>query len=463
MTWPRSLRTQNTLGAALLAIVVVAASGLVIAARIDHQDRAQVDRQLRERAAKVQTDAGKANAPGSILSEDDKPGGARNDTNLLAGTDTLTRILDPADRVVAQRGDAIRSSEPVAAHSGLSTVTIDGHEWRSLVQPTSIVDNGRLQVLQSLTPVQQRLRETTRLIALVALAASLASALLAWLAAGLLLRPLERLRHGASRLRPGDSGDQRLPEPGGQQEVAELTATLNAMLERLQLSLHATRRFTADAGHELRSPLASLGMDLETLRRNPDLPAPQRAEMLDAMTHEHARLAALLEGLQHLARGDAEALPHRTVVDLAELAASATHAAQRRHPTVRYSVASAPPALIDGWTDGIRLALDNLLDNAALHGSPDGRVDVRVRTSDDGSAVCLIVDDDGPGIPPVARARVTERFARGDHPRSGGSGLGLALVEQQARLHDGELTLQDAPAGGLRARLSLPTTGTVRE
>lgn len=457
----RSIRTQNTLGAALLAIVVVALSGLVIAVRIDHQDRSQVDRQLRERAAKVQTDSGKATAPGSILAEDDKPGGARNDSNLLAGTDTITRIL-AGNRIVVQRGEGIASSEHVTARPGLSTVTIDGRDWRSLVQPTSIVPNGRLQVLQSLTPVQQRLQDNGRLIALVALAAMLSSAILAWQAAGLLLRPLERLRHGASKLRPGDSGDQRLSDPGGQQEVTELTATLNSMLERLQRSMRATRRFTADAGHELRSPLASLGIDLETLRHNPDLPPSRRAQMLDAMSYEHARIATLLDGLQQLARGDAEALPQRSVIDVTEVAAAATRAAQRRHPAVRYRNLHAPPTLIDGWNDGIRLALDNLLDNAALHGTPDGRVDVTVAS--DGTAVRVIVDDDGPGIPLDARRRMTQRFVRGDRPRGHGSGLGLALVDQQARLHGGDLTLGDAPTGGLRATLTIPTvTGITKD
>lgn len=234
------------------------------------------------------------------------------------------------------------------------------------------------------------------------------------------------------------------------------------MLERLQRSMRATRRFTADAGHELRSPLASLGIDLETLRHNPDLPPGRRAEMLDAMSNEHARIATLLDGLQQLARGDAEALPQRSVIDVTEVAAAATRAAQRRHPAVRYRNLHAQPTLIDGWNDGIRLALDNLLDNAALHGTPDGRVDVTVAS--DGTAVRVIVDDDGPGIPLDARRRMTQRFVRGDRPRGHGSGLGLALVDQQARLHGGDLTLGDAPTGGLRATLTIPTvTGITKD
>jgi two-component system sensor histidine kinase PrrB len=451
MRAPRSLRAQITLSAALLVCVVVALSGVVVVARIDHQDRAQVDRQLRARAVKVQADSGKARARGSLLAENDKPARA-DDANLLAGTDSLTRVL-AAGEVVAQRGEGIPSSRPVPARSGVTTITVGGRRWRSLVGPTNMVAGGRLQVLQSLGPVQQRLDDNRRVVALVTGAASLATALAAWLITGLVLRPLERLRDGALAIRPGDTAGQRLPEVERPQEIGELSATLNAMLERLQVSMAATRRFTADAGHELRTPLTGLGVDLETLQRNPDLPPADRAAMLGAMAREHRRIVALLDGLQQLARGDAEALPRRAHVDVAELLDLAVGAASGRHPGVHYSVRDSTPAVIDGWSDGIRLALDNLLDNAALHGREDGNVEVAVSARD--GAVRIDVDDDGPGIAAPDREPLAQRFARGAAPRSPGSGLGLALADQQARLHGGRLELGAAPAGGLRATLTL--------
>lgn len=106
------------------------------------------------------------------------------------------------------------------------------------------------------------------------------------------------------------------------------------------------------------------------------------------------------------------------------------------------------------WEDGIRFALDNLLDNAALHGNPDGVVEASVTAN--GSDLVVLIDDDGPGIAPEDRERLTQRFSRGADRRSPGSGLGLALVDQQARLHGGRLVLGDAPAGGLRAILTIP-------
>jgi signal transduction histidine kinase len=241
------------------------------------------------------------------------------------------------------------------------------------------------------------------------------------------------------------------------QEVADLSATLNGMLERLQTSMLSTRRFTADASHELRTPLTSLGMGLETLRRNPELPADQRDESLAAMAVEHHRMVALLDGLQALARGDAGALPARATVDLVDLAGEAVAHARHRHAQVTFCLsgdASPDELLVEGWYAGLRLALDNLLDNAALHGRPAGTVHVRLAAQ--AADAQLSVTDDGPGIPAGQREAMKQRFARGAQPRSDGSGLGLALVEQQAVLHGGALHLDDSPGGGLRATLTLP-------
>lgn len=455
---PRSLRAQVTLGAVLLVVVVVALAGLTIALRIDHQDRAQVDTQLQARATKILADRGKTTDRGSLLAEADKAG--RDDATLLAGTQSLTRVLS-GGKVVASRGEGVGGDVPVPATPGLSTVQIGGKPWRSLVERYDAVPDGRLQILQSLAPVQERLDDNTRLIALVGLAATLLAATGAWLVAGLLLRPLQRLRQGAQAIQPGLERDRQLPAVARPLEIAELSATLNSMLERLRRSMQATRRFTADAGHELRTPLASLGMDLETLRRNPHLDPGRRATMLEAMTIEHDRVVSLLTGLQQLARGDAEALPERSRLDVGELVEAAVHAASRRHPTVTYRAsAHSEPLPADGWPDGLRIALDNLLDNAALHGRPDGTVTAVVTGGDD--RVTVVIGDDGPGIPAPERETMKERFARGAQPANPGSGLGLALADQQARLHGGTLTLGSGPDGGLAVTLTVPRAGPLR-
>jgi two-component system sensor histidine kinase PrrB len=111
-------------------------------------------------------------------------------------------------------------------------------------------------------------------------------------------------------------------------------------------------------------------------------------------------------------------------------------------------------AVVVGWADGLRIAVQNLLTNAAVHGKPDGTVDVRIEATAAGVAVS--VADDGPGILTDQRERVRERFVRGTGVSAPGTGLGLALVQQQADAHNGMLTLAESPGGGLMARLEIP-------
>jgi two-component system sensor histidine kinase PrrB len=108
---------------------------------------------------------------------------------------------------------------------------------------------------------------------------------------------------------------------------------------------------------------------------------------------------------------------------------------------------------MDAWPDGVRALVDNLLENAARHGRADGVVNVGLGREN--GALVLTVDDDGPGVPAGERGAVFERFVRGAGTRVDGSGLGLALVRQQAVLHGGEVTLEDAPLGGARFRVRM--------
>lgn len=150
----------------------------------------------------------------------------------------------------------------------------------------------------------------------------------------------------------------------------------------------------------------------------------------------------------------------RERVDPADVVDAAVAHAAARDPQATIAFTGPDEVLVDGWPDGLRLLVDNLLDNALRHGRLHGHVDVTLAV--DGRKARLTVDDDGPGIPPAERQSVFERFARGDGVRAPGSGLGLALVAQQAAVHRGSAVIEDAPRGGVRVavELALPQAAT---
>jgi signal transduction histidine kinase len=443
----RSIRAQLAASVGLLVLVIVALAGVVIVAQMDTRDRAVLDAQLRARAERVGEDLSK------VIGDH---GASRDEYgDLLAGSQSLVRVIVDGV-VVAERGEVPDEQIPAPTVDGLSTILVDGEEWRSLV----VVDGSGVdvQVLQSLSPLNQRLTANAWLVTAVTIIATLLAIAGGWLIASVILQPLRALTRGAQHIRDAHHIEDRMPRVSTPAEVAELSETLNDMLERLERSTNATRRFTADAGHELRTPLAAAAAALEVIQRNPELGAAERHALLDSAGADVARTTALLDGLQRLARGDAGALPTREMVDVADLAADAVRTAQRRHPSIRYELddqapADSAPLLV--WRDGIRLAIDNLLDNAAHHGRENGHVRVTIHT--DASTTTVTVADDGPGIPPDQRSTMRERFARGKDVRGPGSGLGLALVDQQAALHGGEFILEQSEPGGLSATLALPT------
>jgi signal transduction histidine kinase len=258
----------------------------------------------------------------------------------------------------------------------------------------------------------------------------------------------------------------------GPAELRALAGSFNAMLARLARSaddrnraLDATRRFAADAGHELRTPLTSVQATLSTIARHPDMPADQREELAREALAEQRRLVELLDSLQALARGDAAPL-ERADVDLAELVDASVGAAAARHPDTTIAADAPPePVACRGWEPGLRIMVDNLVENAARHGRPGGRVRVTLHGAENGHGPAIEVDDDGPGIPSEERARVFEPFRRIDGDAGEerpGSGLGLALVAQQARLHDAEVSVEDSPLGGARLRVRFPAAGGER-
>jgi two-component system, OmpR family, sensor histidine kinase PrrB len=471
---PGSLRARITLAAvAALATGGVVAGALLVAA-VESDGRAAVDRDLRVRVARIVPGPGDFGGRG-------RRGSPRGAERLLVGAGTFAQVAY-GGQVVQRGGDVPADPPAVPPADGFATVEIGGTDWRSLT--ISLGGDGRLQLLSSLAPVEARAASLRRLVLMIGLAALAITALAAWAFTAVAMRPLARLRAGAARVTGAQDLTTPLPDDEGPVEVRSLAAALNDMLARLRASttateraLHATRRFAADAGHELRTPLTGLRANLDALARNPGLGPAEREALVADMAAEQERIVHLLEGLQALARGDAaESLP-REDVELGDLVDAALYAARRRHPATAFELddrsADAAPvdspagtiavvgetgsAFVHGWGGGLRLLVDNLLDNAALHGRDRGQV--RVGLEWENGALRVRVEDDGPGIPAAKRDRLLEPFTRGTAATAPGTGLGLAIVAQQVALHGGALRLEDSGLGGLAVHVALPATG----
>jgi signal transduction histidine kinase len=275
-------------------------------------------------------------------------------------------------------------------------------------------------------------------IAIPAVAALLAA--LVWWLVGRTLRPVEAIRTEVTRI-GGTELHRRVPQPDGDDEIARLAGTMNAMLDRVEHAAARQQRFVADASHELRSPLTRIRSELEV-----DLAHPDRADPL--ATHrsvliETVGLQRLVENLLHLARSDAGALTgRREAVDLDD-----------GRVTVDTSGLSA--AQVIGDRDQLTRAIRNLTDNAARHAATT----VQLALSENGEQAVLAVTDDGPGIPHDQRERVFERFTRLDEARaasSGGTGLGLSITRDIVERHGGTVTIDVDHHPGTRFVVTLP-------
>lgn len=275
-----------------------------------------------------------------------------------------------------------------------------------------------------------------------------------WVIAGRVLRPVAEMRTRADAI-SGTTLDARVPVPETQDEVHDLAVTLNSMLDRIESHDQALRDFTADASHELKSPVANLRALLDTTQ----LDDPEWTRLRSRLAGESDRLRDLVDNLLFLAADQAER-PHAAAVtvhlddvlfDEAELLASTGSA------TV--DLARIEPASVHGRRSDLVRLVRNLVDNAARHAAER----VTITCVDDGEAVLLAVSDDGPGIPVADRARIFERFTRLDAARArddGGSGLGLAIVERIATAHGATVEVDDSVGGGARFTVRFPRAMT---
>ena len=311
---------------------------------------------------------------------------------------------------------------------------------------------------QSISAAQQRLRRT---LALLGLAALVVAGVITLLTTRLALAPLDAMTALARSITRGDRG-RRLAPRRTDTELGRAAAAFDDMLDELEGAESAaraaadrTRRFVADAAHELRTPLAGVQAVTEAAMA-PELTPEERERLHLLLLQESRRAARLVDDLLALARIDAGIDLRSGPVDLLALARAEADRVRLRAPDRRIDV-DGVPVIVSG--DDARLAqvLGNLLDNSCRHAPEGGRVSIRVWA---GGMAVVLVTDDGPGVPRPDRERIFDRLVRLDDSRAtdrGGAGLGLAIARGIARAHGGDLRCVEPPSGGGAAfALTLP-------
>jgi len=317
---------------------------------------------------------------------------------------------------------------------------------------------GAVRVTQSVDAIDRRVRRDVLGLVGIGLIALVLGLAFAWLLAGTLARPLQRLAVAARKVEAGDLGARA--ESEGSRENREVALAFNDMTERLEQVLVAQREFVANASHQLRTPLTGLRLRLEAaaLKAGPEL-----ADELDAAEREVDRLARLLTALLTLAR-EGDRPPARQAVSVSEALERAKErwderAAQTGH---RLALDCRDTGLAAVSEEDLAIVVDNLVENALVY-SPDGGT-VTLQCSREEGEVLVAVSDEGPGLDPDEEMRVFERFARGSRGQGKpGTGLGLAIVATLARRWGGSARIGNLPGGGARAEIRLPAaSGTLQ-
>lgn len=339
----------------------------------------------------------------------------------------------------------------------------DGSLLRLVTVPIMVQGKmlGIVQVGSPLDEIQEALNQLLLVLSisvpLVLVLASLGGLFLANQA----LKPVDRITRTAQKIGSGDLS-QRIPLDGlAKDEIGRLAETFNDMLSRLEASFEQMKRFTADASHELKTPLSILRGEVEIGLRRLRSPEEYR-DILRSCLEEIGRMSRIVEDLLTLARVDSGDLGiRREKVDLGEVAEEVWRAFYREAVGrgLRFSLEATRVKVI-GDRERLRQMIANLVDNAVKYTPEGGWVELTVG-SEDGLAT-VTVRDTGEGIPPEHQEKVFERFYRVDKARSrekGGTGLGLSICKGIAEAHGGKITLESEPGVGSVFKVLLPLHG----
>lgn len=444
------VRIRLALAFALVALVLVAVGGFLFDRSFRNGVRSSLAPGLRSQAASF--------APFRTAADE----GAATPRVLDQGDD-VAQFLDVRGRVLvttkeAGTGKLVDTSvvRRAAQREQFTDATVGNERepYRVLVKTDG---SGRVELVgTSLEPTNAAVDRVRNALLIGGGIAVVVAGIGGWLLAAAALRPVERMRRTAADISEHDLS-ARLPVPGAHDELQALATTMNTLLAQLQEALRRQGAFVADAGHELRTPLAVLRAELELAGRPSRTPDELRDAVQQA-ARETDRLEQLTQGLLFLAKRDAgtqaafQATPLQPMLEEAVDACQAGAHAQHVHIDL---IADAPvtarvaPSLL-------RPAVDNLLANALRHAPSGSAITVRLRRDD----ACAVVEvlDEGAGFPPEFLDRAFERFSRGDAARgaAGGAGLGLAIVRSVAEVHGGRAQAANRPDGGAVVTIRIP-------
>ena len=447
------IRIRVTLAFAVVMALVLAALGLFVYLRQEHELNEIIDQGLESRADDVAALVARSS------------GGLQDPTRQLDAEESFAQVLTPsgeiADTTPQLAGGLVLSESQLAEAARDATFfnvasvpELEG-EGRLLARPTDA--DGRTLIVVVGASTDDRDEALASLLTLLLIGgpvALLLASLAGYWMAGLALRPVEAMRSRAARISAAEP-EARLPLPESDDELRRLGVTLNAMLGRLEAALQRERAFVDDASHELRTPLAMHKTELELALRYAKTPEEMRAAIASGI-EEVDRLIALAEDLLVLARSEQGKL----AIELRPVGVSDVLADLGERFGAR--VADADRTLVVAPADGLRVegdrvrieqALANMVENALQHGGGE----ISVRAAEVNGAIELHVEDRGEGFPPEFLDRAFERFSRADSARTGGgTGLGLAIVEAIARAHQGSAGARNLEAGGADVWIRLP-------
>ena len=460
-----SLRTRIA-GVAGLAVAIAVLLGSVLAyVAIRGELRGQVDDALEERAQVFEPVAAGQVPPGAPL----PLGGPPRQRRFPGGMADRGERFDEFDRrapafggaggyvqVVAPDGSVLRPGReteelPVEGEARVIAATGEGRRFDDVdvgdnhvrVLTIGLGEIGAVQVARPLDEVDSVLRRVLVILALMAIGGVAAGAALGGGVARAALAPIRDFTSGTERIAATTDVSQRMPVHGDD-ELGRLARSFNSTLDELERSVEAQRQLVADAGHELRTPIASLRANIQTLEEAHRLSEDEREALRQDVIAELDELTALVGDVVELARaggnGDAVVVDDvRLDLVVRQLVERAERRADRQ---VSFDL-DLVPTLLRGQPERIARAVSNVLDNARKWSPPGGLVEVRLR---DGT---LSVRDHGPGFEEKDLPHVFDRFFRSDRARGmAGSGLGLAIVRQAAEAHGGWAEAANAAGGG---------------